>query len=1356
MPLGHIATALFPRRALSRERPSTLGADGGSCHALLALACVALAYACGGETTEPPPPDPTRPTTVSVSPATSELTALGATVQLSAEVRDQGGRAMSGATLTWESDSAAVATVSASGLVTAAGDGTATITATAGRVSGNAAVTVAQQVSAVEVTPGAGFVLPGTSLQLAAEARDANGHAVPGSRFAWASSDTTVAVVDTLGLVLGIGLGAVEVSATSSGATGRAQLDVVEPEATTVAVSPDAIAFDALGDTLRLVAQVQDQAGRPLPGASVTWSASDTLVATVDASGLVSAVTNGAASITAASGALSDHAAVEVLQVARTVILSPGADTLILGDSLRLAAEALDGNGHPVVGAAFTWSSSKAAIATADTSGVVRGVGEGTAEIAAETGNVREVARITVFSPDRAPLVAFYGATSGPEWLRNDNWLTDKPLAQWHGVHADGSGRVQNVILSGNGLKGTIPREFGDLASLEHLDLSHNELAGPIPPQLGGLARLRILLFHDNSLEGALPPELGKLARLEHLSVYGNDLTGPIPPEFGMLGNLNHLILHENGLSGPIPPELGNLTQLRDLLLHGNELAGPIPPELGNLVKLRVLELSYNSLEGALPPELGKLARLEILSIHESALSGAIPPELGELAALKRLFLGANELTGSIPSELGSLASLEHLHLFGNDLTGPIPPEFGMLGNLNHLILHENGFSGPIPPELGNLTQLRDLVLHGNELAGPIPRALGNLEGLTVLDLRDNALTGPIPAELGDLRALTRLDLGGNALTGPVPIRLGQLTALDALLLENNALEGPVPADLSALTMLRSLNLTNNEGMRGILPAGLTALTRMEVFLAGGTGLCVPSEVNYETWLRGIHRQRIRRCPDASPSTAYLVQAVQSREFPVPLVAGEDALLRVFVTARQASGEHIPPVRARFFVNDREIHVEGIARGESPIPTGMDESRLGGSANAVIPGRVIRSGLEMVIEVDPGGTLDPDLGVASRIPETGRLRVEVHDMPSLDLTFVPFLWAANPDSSILELVDEMAADPANHELLHRTRTLLPLAELDVTAHEPVLTSTNHALGLLAETRIIRTMEGGTGHYMGTMAGPIAGPAAGLAYQPGRVAFAVPHERAVSHELGHNLSIAHTPCGGLSNIDPLYPHAGGVIGAWGYDFREARLVSPSTLDLMGCGPPNWVSDYHFDNALRFRLSDESPPVSADRPGEDGTLLLWGGADPSGKPFLEPAFVVDAPALLPDAGGDYRIAGRTADGAELFSMSFAMPDVADGDGSSSFVFAVPVQSSWARTLAGIVLSGPGGVAALDDDTDRTVAIVRNPRSGQVRGILRDVPVEVGRGLAAMGAAGGEAVFEVLLSRGIPDAAAWRERR
>ena len=1351
------------------------------------LACIALAHACGGDgDSTGPPPDPPRPASVTVSPATSELTAVGATVQLRAEVRDQSGNVLGGAAMTWSSDDTAVATVNASGLVTAAANGTATIAATAGTTSGSATVTVAQQVSAVELTPAGGIVLPGTTLQLSAEARDANGHSVAGAAFTWASSDPAVAVVDATGLVSGIALGEVEVSATSSGVIGRAQLEVAEPAPTAVAVSRDAVAFDALGDTVRLAAEVRDQAGRPMPDEVVRWAAGDTLVATVTVTGLVTAVGNGGTTITATSGTLSSAATVDVTQVARRLAVSPPADTLILGDSVRLTAEAFDANGHPVPSVAFAWSTSDASLAVVDTSGAVRGVAEGTAEITAATGNVRGSARITMFSPDRAPLVALYDATDGPNWVRSDNWLTDKPLAQWHGVTTDTSGRViwlalhgerdsegirvrhglkgaippdigrldqlTHLSLWGNELSGTIPPRLGDLGSLELLDLLDNELSGPIPPELGSLGSLVALVAGKNSFEGALPPELGNLARLENLSVGGNELTGPIPSEFGHLARLEFLDLGENRLSGLIPSELASLANLKLLQLHSNELTGPIPSEFGHLARLEFLDLTQNRLSGPIPSELGSLASLKSLLLYSNELTGPIPSQLGRLTNLTHLWLNSNGLTGPIPSELGYLTELRELVLSRNELSGPIPPELGNLTRLDRLVLSWNRLTGPIPSTLGSLEELTVLALQNNALTGSIPGELG-ATSLERLDLWANDLTGPIPAELGDLTGLRALRVDGNALTGPLPGRLGELSALTHLHLQENRLEGAVPPEFGALTALREFNLTNNTGMTGLLPAGLTALARLDLFLAGGTKLCAPSETDFETWLGGIWRHRIDRCPEASASTAYLTQAVQSREFPVPLVAGEEALLRVFVTARESSGEAIPRVRARFFADGRETHVQDIPGKRSAIPTTVDESGLHRSANAEIPGSVLQPGLEMVIEVDPEGTLDPGLGVARRIPETGRMKVDVQVMPLLDLTIIPFVSAADPDLSIVDLVGAMAADPANHPLLRETRTLLPVGDLAVSAHEPVLTSTFRSHTILNQTSAIRALEGGSGHYMGMVDREVVDRVGGLGIPSGRVTFSQNNGVIMAHELGHNMSLRHAPCGGTNFLDPAFPRADGSIGAWGYDFAERALVDPSYADIMGfCPPREWIGDYHFAQALRFRLRDEGGSVGPDREGQARALLLWGGVDADGAPFLEPAFVVDAPPLLPDAAGDHRLTGLTVDGAELFSLSFAMPDVADGDGSSGFAFAMPVQSSWAGALAGIALSGPGGSVLLDGDSDRAVAIVRNPRSGQVRGFLRGAPANDAFEGAALAASGAEEALEVLFSRGIPDAAAW----
>ena len=110
---------------------------------MLAICAVATwASGCGDDATRPPP-DTLRVASVTVTPATASLTAPDQTVQLSARVRDGNGRAMSGVAVIWTSVRPEVATVGASGLVAAAGNGTTTVAATVGAVAGTATVTVA-------------------------------------------------------------------------------------------------------------------------------------------------------------------------------------------------------------------------------------------------------------------------------------------------------------------------------------------------------------------------------------------------------------------------------------------------------------------------------------------------------------------------------------------------------------------------------------------------------------------------------------------------------------------------------------------------------------------------------------------------------------------------------------------------------------------------------------------------------------------------------------------------------------------------------------------------------------------------------------------------------------------------------------------------------------------------------------------------------------------------------------------------------------------------------------------------------------------------------------------------------------
>ena len=1448
------------------------------------LVAVALVWACGGDSATAPvePPDPPRATTVTVSPATNELTALGATVQLTAEVRDQNARVMAGATVTWTSSANSVATVDASGLVTAAGNGTATITAGAGSASGSAVVTVTQSVASVEVSPSVETIGFGSTLQLTAEAFDENGHAVAGAEFLWESSDVAVATVDALGLVRGVAEGTATIRASAGSAQGTAEI-MVGPnqdraalialyEATDGPNWVDAenwlteaplgdwygVATDDYGRVVRLDLSNDNDLSGPIPPelgnlANLTSLRlrSNELTGPIppELGNLISLTrlelwdNELTGSIPPELGNLASLTSLELWQNNLTGPIPPELGNLTsltnlelsgnnltgpippeLGNLVNLTYLGLGGNNltspippelgnlvnltylglrrnnltSPIpaelgsltvltsLGLSFNnltgpippelgrlASLTQLLLSNNNLSGLIpesflqiHGLtrfrfdrnadlcAPGTSDFVTWVQNIQHVAAGPYCNEsDTEALEHLYQTSGGPDWSNSGGWLETPALEEWYGVTANSLGRVVTLDLARNGLEGRLPAGVGSLTEITTLRLSGNALSDQLPLSLTNLS---LVEFHYADTGLCAPAEASFRAWLNGIASHeGTGVECPPPSDREVLVALYEATdgpnwaTADNWLTAaPLGDWNGVRTDARgrvtELDLGGNELTGLIPPELGSLTGLTSLRLSFNNLTGPIPPQLGNLASLEWLGLGDNELTGPIPPELGSLTGLTRLRLSYNNLTGPIPPELSNLSALEALLLDNNNLTGPIPPELGSLASLESLWLVGNELSGLIPPELGNLINLTYLGLSFNNLTSAIPSTLGNLSSLTQLYLHNNSFSGPIPPELGHLANLNYFTLVDNALSGPIPPELGDLTRLQTLYLENNDLTGPVPPEFGRLSRLRRLSLTNNSGMSGPLPATLTDLLQLETLLAGGTDLCAPPDPGFQAWLEGVHRRRVAACAKGDPPMAYVTQAVQSREYPVPLVAGEKALLRVFVTAARHTTAGIPSVRARFYLNGTETHVADIPATTTPIPTEVLEHDLSISANAEIPGEIVQPGLEMVIEIDLEGVLDPGVGVSKRIPETGRQVVEVREMPVFDLTVIPFLWSADPNREVVETTEAMEADPEGHELLWDTRTLLPIGDLEVTAHEPVLSSSNSKYALLAETRAIRAMEGGTGHYMGMMSGTL-NPGGGVASRPGRVNFSSLNASTIAHELGHNMSLQHAPCGDPRNVDSSFPYRDGSTGAWGYDFRDGGgLVHPSTPDLMSYCRPRRISDYHFANALRFRLFDERPPLVAAT-----SLLLWGGLDAEGEPFLNPAFVVDAPPALPDSAGEHRIAGRTASGDELFALSFTMPEVVDGDGSSSFAFVLPAQPGWASNLATLTLSGPGGSVTLDSDTDLPMTILLDPSTGQVRGILRDLPQA---DAAALAPQAGLDSLDVLFSRGIPDTAAW----
>ncbi len=142
---------------------------------------------------------------------------------------------------------------------------------------------------------------------------------------------------------------------------------------------------------------------------------------------------------------------------------------------------------------------------------------------------------------DRDMLVQFYKSTNGADWKIQSNWLSNRPIREWHGVANDEKGNVTGIYLRGNQLTGSIPPELGSLSELKDLYLSYNWLTGPIPPELGSLSNLKDLFLHVNQLTGPIPLELINLSNLRSLYLSYNQLTGCIPAPLQHFHDLERL-----------------------------------------------------------------------------------------------------------------------------------------------------------------------------------------------------------------------------------------------------------------------------------------------------------------------------------------------------------------------------------------------------------------------------------------------------------------------------------------------------------------------------------------------------------------------------------------------------------------------------------------------------------------------------------------------------------------------------------------------------------------------------------------------------------------------------------------------
>ena len=600
------------------------------------------------------------------------------------------------------------------------------------------------------------------------------------------------------------------------------------------------------------------------------------------------------------------------------------------------------------------------------------------------------------------------------------------------------------------------------------------------------------------------------------------------------------------------------------------------------------------------------------------------------------------------------MSSLEALGARYNNLTGSIPAELGQQVSLNYLELQNNNLSGPLPPELGNLINLEYFNVRSNvDLTGLMPRTMLNLP-LGYLDISDTWICPHLDDEFqewldGIPRAyglqcpptmterfaleefytaaggdswtnnsgwdsdsvvtdwygvtvdatdtlVRRLALPSNGLQGSLASAIGNLRKLETLDLANNSLTGGIPVAMTSMDALDTLRVSGNADMDGPLPFLMTEMTELQALQYANTDMCASPSATFQSWIGSLEVADGATChnPDAvrlSLPVVYLTQSIQRRSADVLLLSGREALLRVFLVGDQARAFFEPEVVAMFTREGEEVHRVVMRSIDDRLVTTADEGNLRTSYNATIPAEHMVTGLELVVVADSAETIPRAEGSQTRFPDSGSVALNVIDVPPMELTAVPVLNAAKPDSSILPWTDSIGDLGAESPQVGLFRYSFPFSEFSAKSREPYVTSLdltdeNNTWSMILELEPVYRAEKGTGYWY-AVADSEDGYVRGIARLNGLVSFGKPWDTELAHEVGHNLDLLHAPCGGALGTEPDFPYPNGSIGVWGYDFRDNSVVSPERRrDIMGyCYELGWLSDYYYEKVIRVRANKD---------------------------------------------------------------------------------------------------------------------------------------------------------------------------
>lgn len=334
---------------------------------------------------------------ITIQPADNKL-AIGKTQKFTVVCSYSDGTTSSDLPVTWSSSSAAVATISSSGIVTAVAAGQTTITASLEGYSGSTTLTVpATKLVSIAITPSdpTPAIAIDTSQQFTATGAYSDGTFQDlTSLVLWTSSDTSKATISQDGKATAVAAGSALITATSGSISGTATLSVSPASVTLqsiVVTAPNTAVLVGTSQQFTATGTFSNNSTQDLTS-QVTWSSSDTSLATIDQNGRAGAAGPGSVQITATSGGVSGTMTLTVAPLTVTlqsIAVTPANATVAAGASQQFVATGTFSNGTTQdLTNQVAWSSSSDAIATISQGGTASAVAAGTATIRAESGGV--------------------------------------------------------------------------------------------------------------------------------------------------------------------------------------------------------------------------------------------------------------------------------------------------------------------------------------------------------------------------------------------------------------------------------------------------------------------------------------------------------------------------------------------------------------------------------------------------------------------------------------------------------------------------------------------------------------------------------------------------------------------------------------------------------------------------------------------------------------------------------------------------------------------------------------------------------------------------------------------------------